>query len=68
LYARIPADTAPVAEKPVAALGPSRGIVYELAALFSVDSFAGGEAKLFLRSTTRKSPSPTLIGEIRVGS
>lgn len=44
LYARIPADTAPVEEKPVAALGPSRGIVYKLAALFSVDSFAGGFA------------------------
>ncbi len=44
LYARIPADTAPVEEKPTAALGPSRGIVYKLAALFSVDSFAGGFA------------------------
>lgn len=28
--------------KPVAALGPSRRIVYKLAALFSIDSFAGG--------------------------
>lgn len=44
LYARIPANTAPVEEKPVAALGPSRGIVYKLAALFSVDAFAGGFA------------------------
>ena len=30
------------AEKPAAPLGPSRGIVWRLAALFSVDSFAGG--------------------------
>jgi MFS family permease len=44
LYARIPADTAPVKDKPVAALGPSRNIVYKLAALFSVDAFAGGFA------------------------
>jgi MFS family permease len=44
LYARIPADTAPVEDKPVAALGPSRTIVYKLAALFSVDAFAGGFA------------------------
>jgi MFS family permease len=44
LYARIPADATPVAEKPAAALGPSRGIVYKLAALFSVDAFAGGFA------------------------
>jgi len=29
-------------EKPAAPLGPSRGIVWRLAALFSVDSFAGG--------------------------
>ena len=30
--------------KSVAALGPSRGIVYKMAALFSIDSFAGGFA------------------------
>ena len=29
-------------QKPAAPLGPSRGIVWRLAALFSVDSFAGG--------------------------
>jgi MFS family permease len=40
---RAPAD-APEAEKPKSGLGPSRGIVYKLAALFSVDSFAGGLA------------------------
>jgi MFS family permease len=28
--------------RPAAALGPSRGIVYRLAALFSIDAFAGG--------------------------
>jgi MFS family permease len=44
LYARIPADTTPVADKPAAALGPSRAIVYKMAALFSVDAFAGGFA------------------------
>ncbi len=30
--------------QPVSALGPSRGIVYRLAALFSLDAFAGGFA------------------------
>jgi MFS family permease len=34
----------PHEEKPVAPLGPSRGTVYNLAALFSLDSFAGGFA------------------------
>jgi MFS family permease len=38
------ADPAAGAEKPRSGLGPSRGIVYKLAALFSVDSFAGGLA------------------------
>ncbi len=42
VYARIPRDTTPRAERPTAALGPSRGIVYRLAVLFSIDSFAGG--------------------------
>jgi MFS family permease len=41
-YARLPADRAPAAEKPASALGPSRGIVYKMAALFSIDAFAGG--------------------------
>src|SRR6185295_3131523 len=40
-YARIPRRTHAEA-RPAAALGPSRGIVYRLAALFSIDSFAGG--------------------------
>lgn len=44
LYARIPADTMPAEKKPAATLGPSRGIVYKMAALFSVDAFAGGFA------------------------
>jgi MFS family permease len=43
-YAQIPPDTTPHAEKPIAALGPSKRIVYTLAALFSIDSFAGGLA------------------------
>jgi MFS family permease len=47
LYGRLPrspAETAPAAEtsRPAAPLGPSRGIVYRLAALFSLDAFAGG--------------------------
>ncbi len=42
LYARIPPrPIAHQADKP-AALGPSRGIVLKLAALFSLDAFAGG--------------------------
>jgi MFS family permease len=41
LYLRMPEPPAE-AEKPAAPLGPSRGIVWRLAALFSVDSFAGG--------------------------
>jgi MFS family permease len=43
-YARLPVDPTPKAQKPVSALGPSRSTVYRLAALFSVDSFAGGFA------------------------
>jgi MFS family permease len=42
LYARIPAERRPATEKPASALGPSRRIVYQMAALFSVDAFAGG--------------------------
>jgi MFS family permease len=41
LYLRLPAPGAGEAQRP-AALGPSRAIVFKLAALFSVDSFAGG--------------------------
>jgi MFS family permease len=41
LYSRLP-HMKPQQEKPVAPLGPSRGTVYKLAALFSLDSFAGG--------------------------
>ena len=44
MYACIPPDATPAAERPAAALGPSRAIVYKLAALFSIDSFAGGFA------------------------
>lgn len=44
MYARIPPDTTPHEERPVAALGPSRAMVYKMAALFSIDSFAGGFA------------------------
>jgi MFS family permease len=41
LYLRLP-DLRAEEHKPRAALGPSRGVVWRLAALFSVDSFAGG--------------------------
>jgi MFS family permease len=41
VYARIPRQP-PVAEQQSSALGPSRAIVYKLAALFSLDALAGG--------------------------
>ena len=42
LYARLPRDHTHMENRPAAALGPSRNIVYRLAALFSLDAFAGG--------------------------
>jgi MFS family permease len=44
MYARIPPDGTAVEDRPVAALGPSRRIVYKMAGLFCIDSFAGGFA------------------------
>jgi MFS family permease len=44
LYHQLPRTQAPKALARTAALGPSRGIVYKLAALFSLDAFAGGFA------------------------
>jgi MFS family permease len=44
VYARIPVDMEPAEKKSAAALGPSRRIVYKMAALFSIDAFAGGFA------------------------
>lgn len=41
-YWRIPAPPGQPQARRRASLGPSRGIVYRLAALFSIDSFAGG--------------------------
>jgi MFS family permease len=41
IYARLPARPRPPGDAH-AGLGPSRGIVYKLAALFSLDAFAGG--------------------------
>jgi MFS family permease len=41
-YRRIPRRHEKKEARPAAPLGPSRGIVYRLAALFSIDSFAGG--------------------------
>jgi predicted MFS family arabinose efflux permease len=43
MYMRLPSEI-PTKEKPLVALGPSRAIVYRLAALFSIDAFAGGFA------------------------
>ena len=43
IYARLPSEI-PAKTETQAALGPSRGIVYTLAALFSIDAFAGGFA------------------------
>jgi len=42
IYSRIPARPRPAKGQEPAALGPSRHIVYKLAALFSLDAFAGG--------------------------
>jgi MFS family permease len=42
IYARIPARPQPMKHEKAATLGPSRHIVYKLAALFSLDAFAGG--------------------------
>jgi len=42
LYGRLPRNHMRAATRPGQALGPSRGIVYKLAALFSLDAFAGG--------------------------
>ena len=44
VYAQLPREPAQPADEPVAALGPSRRIVYKMAALFCVDAFAGGLA------------------------
>jgi MFS family permease len=42
LYARVPRRPPLEGKVPTGALGPSRRIVYKLAALFSLDAFAGG--------------------------
>jgi MFS family permease len=42
-YAQLPPEP-PLPQARTAALGPSRAIVYKLAALFSIDAFAGGFA------------------------
>ncbi len=41
IYSRLP-DTRTDAEQPSIPLGPSRAVVWKLAGLFSIDSFAGG--------------------------
>jgi MFS family permease len=42
LYVRLPRDHTHAQNRAKSALGPSRNIVYQLAALFSLDAFAGG--------------------------
>jgi MFS family permease len=42
LYSQTPPAQQDIGEKPKSGLGPSRNIVYRLAALFSLDAFAGG--------------------------
>jgi MFS family permease len=42
LYQRLPRSPAAEPSGPAAPLGPSRSVVYKLAALFSLDAFAGG--------------------------
>ncbi len=42
VYARLPPDPRPAGGKAATPLGASRGIVWRLAALFSIDAFAGG--------------------------
>jgi MFS family permease len=44
VYSRLPREPAGTVTEQRSALGPSRRIVYGLAALFSIDSFAGGFA------------------------
>ena len=44
IYRLVPKDTTAADKRPRFALGPSRRIVYRLAALFSIDAFAGGFA------------------------
>ena len=44
IYRLVPKDTTAADARPRFALGPSRRIVYRLAALFSIDAFAGGFA------------------------
>jgi predicted MFS family arabinose efflux permease len=41
-YRRLSPGIEPVGERPARALGPSRPVVYRLAALFSLDAFGGG--------------------------
>ena len=42
MYARIPRTESTAHDRPATPLVPSRGIVYKLTVLFSIDSFAGG--------------------------
>lgn len=67
LYRRLSPQVEAGAESPLAPLGPSRGIVYGLAALFSVDAFGGGlviNALLALWLSSRFGLEVSAIGAI----
>ncbi len=67
LYRRLARTEPAQAARPAAALGPSRGIVYRLAALFAVDSFGGGffvQSMLALWLFDRFDLAPAVAGQI----
>jgi MFS family permease len=67
LYRRLPARLDHATSDKAQALGPSRGIVFTLAALFSLDAFGGGfivQSLLALWFVERFGLSPAAIGAI----
>ena len=67
IYARLPRDGASAREQSAGRLTSSKKMVYKLAALFSLDSFAGGlvlESMLVLWLFNRFQLSPALAGTI----
>jgi MFS family permease len=67
LYARLPQDRGPEHEEAAGALKTSKKMVYKLAALFSLDSFAGGlilDSMLVLWLYDKFQLSPAIAGTI----
>lgn len=67
LYRRLTPVEPVQPRRPGAALGPSRGIVYRLAALFAIDSFGGGffvQSMLALWLFDRFDLAPAIAGQI----